>query len=359
MGLGKLFGALMTAPESTTTQANQALEALAAQIRSDPQLTDRFQKTPPDQLLDSLSGIPAGREFLNNFQSFLDRFGHREVVLSSVLQPTWKDSPEVVLELIRGLSRAGVQQDKREKSWEAARDQLMRQTLMRLPGMQRWIMKMVATARSLWQVREDTHFEATRILPILRRIFLELGERLVRIGVCSTAAEVFHLTWSDLQRVDGTWPPSQEMAAELHNFIQFRKRKRLALEAVPIIDPRLYQPASPNREALLTGMPGSPGSVEGPVRVIHSANEFSRLQPGEILVAPYTNPAWTPLFQRAAAVVVDGGSAGSHAAIVAREYGIPAVMGTIMGTQKLVDGQRIRVDGSGGFVYAAENKSEL
>jgi pyruvate,water dikinase len=88
-------------------------------------------------------------------------------------------------------------------------------------------------------------------------------------------------------------------------------------------------------------------------RIVRDASEFGKLQPGEVLIAPATNPAWTPLFQRAVAVVVDMGGSASHAAIVAREYGIPAVMGTVDGTQKLRDGQWIQVDGSRGLVLKA------
>ncbi len=100
----------------------------------------------------------------------------------------------------------------------------------------------------------------------------------------------------------------------------------------------------------MRGTPGSEGVAEGPVRVIRNTSEFSRLEPGDVLVALYTNPAWTPLFQRAAAVVVDSSGAMSHAAIVAREYGIPAVMGTADGTTRLQDGERVRVDGAHGLV---------
>lgn len=86
------------------------------------------------------------------------------------------------------------------------------------------------------------------------------------------------------------------------------------------------------------------------VRVVRDASEFGKLRPGDVLVAPYTNPAWTPLFQNAVGVVVDSGGPASHAAIVAREYGIPAVMATVDGTRLLSDGQRVRVDGSRGLV---------
>jgi pyruvate,water dikinase len=101
-------------------------------------------------------------------------------------------------------------------------------------------------------------------------------------------------------------------------------------------------------------MPASRGQATGTVRIIRSPHEFGLLRSGEILVCPYTNPSWTPLFQRAAAVVVDAGGIASHAAIVAREYGIPAVMGTGSGTTALQDGQVVLVDGTRGQVTAAE-----
>ncbi|WP_418909326.1 PEP-utilizing enzyme [Glutamicibacter endophyticus] len=96
--------------------------------------------------------------------------------------------------------------------------------------------------------------------------------------------------------------------------------------------------------------------MTAPVRLVHSAAEFDRLLPGEILVCPATNPSWTPLFARAAGVVVDHGSAGSHAAIVAREYRIPAVMGCASGTTTLTDGQWVTVDGDRGLVLEAKNE---
>jgi phosphoenolpyruvate synthase/pyruvate phosphate dikinase len=117
-----------------------------------------------------------------------------------------------------------------------------------------------------------------------------------------------------------------------------------------VVNLQRFQEAKARGDVLVSGTPGSPGVVEGPARVIRDASEFGKLRPGDVLVAPFTNPAWTPLFQRAAAVVVDSGGAASHAAIVAREYGIPAVMGTGDGTRRLKDGAQIRIDGARGVV---------
>ena len=104
---------------------------------------------------------------------------------------------------------------------------------------------------------------------------------------------------------------------------------------------------------LAVGTPAGGGRATGPVRVVAGPAEFGRLRPGEVLVCTSTNPGWTPLFQRAAAVVVDHGGMASHAAIVAREYGIPAVMGTGSGTRALADGRQVVVDGDRGEVRAA------
>ena len=100
----------------------------------------------------------------------------------------------------------------------------------------------------------------------------------------------------------------------------------------------------------LSGLPASPGRASGPARVIRTPEEFDRLQPGDVLIAPVTTPAWTPLFARAVAVVTDTGSPLAHASLAAREYGIPAVVGTGSATARLQNGQMVTVDGTTGLV---------
>ena len=108
--------------------------------------------------------------------------------------------------------------------------------------------------------------------------------------------------------------------------------------------------SSPVSEAHIVGMPASPGRATGPVRIIHRPEEFDRLRSGEVLVAPTTSPAWTPLFGRALAVVTDGGSVAAHASLVAREYGLPAVVAAEGATTRLRDGMMVTVDGNAGTV---------
>jgi pyruvate,water dikinase len=360
LGQGSLFSALLSGLESKTLEANRALEGLAKRIRTDPALAGIFAQHQAKELWAALEQQAPGRQFLALLQTFLDQYGHREVVFSTVRQPTWKDAPEIVLGLLKGLALMEPQQDTGQPSaWENAQDRLLAHPLLRLSPPRTALLRLMEAARRFWQIREDTHFEATRLMPILRRILLELGRRLAETGIIEDPLDVFHLEFTELECLKGIWPPSPGVAAELHAAVIRRKKLREALEGIPVIDPRLYHQREPVGDILLRGTAGSPGIAEGPVRVIHEASEFGELRPGEVLVAPYTNPAWTPLFQRVAAVVVDGGAAGSHAAIVAREYGVPAVMGTVTGTQKLQNGEWVRVDGDRGIVQPAQGPDSI
>ena len=354
LGEGDRLGALMSGTGSETVQANRALEALAGEIRADPSLAALFSATAPGGLRAALEQEPAGQAFLSHLQGFLEQYGHRELVLSTALQPTWKDDPQIVLGMLKGLAQAEAPAGRGPAEWEVARDRVLAHPWMGFTPLRLAFLRLLAGARRLWELRESTHFEATRILPTLRRALLEMGGRLAQAGALQQPEDVFHLTFGELKQAGVTWPPGPSQVDALRSLVQRRKERRQALEGTPVIDPRLYRlPELEGENAgdvLLRGTPGSPGQASGPARVIRSAAEFDRLKPGEVLVAPYTNPAWTPLFQRAAAVVVDGGGPGSHAAIVAREYGIPAVMGVVDGTALLKDGQIIRVDGSRGQV---------
>ena len=147
--------------------------------------------------------------------------------------------------------------------------------------------------------------------------------------------------------------PQSGKVTQIRSLVARREAKRDSLANRPMVDPRLLMAisqAQTGEDVLLSGTSGSPGIARGPARIVHDISEFGKLQAGDVLVAPVTNPAWTPLFQRAAAVVVDTGGSASHAAIVAREYGVPAVMGTMNGTKELRDGQWVQVDGSRGLV---------
>ena len=356
LGSSDRFGTLLfTGLETKTLEANRALEALAEQIRQVPQLAEVFASRPPEAIWAALEGTPEGRAFLTDVRAFLDEYGHRETGGTFQLsEPTWKDAPEVVLGMLKAFANSESVASPRQAAWQAARDDVLRHPLMRFGRLRSAFLGLLTEARYFPQLREDTRFYFMLPAPVLRRSLLEMGRRLADVGVLDTAKDVFHLRLQELDSIADGWPPAPTLVEGLRTTVVRRRARRLELESTPLVDPRILQRAAPDGEVLLRGTPGSPGSAQGPVRVIRESAEFGKLRAGEVLVAPFTNPAWTPLFQRAAAVVVDSGGAASHAAIVAREYGIPAVMATVEGTRTLTDGTIVRVDGSAGLVLVGE-----
>jgi rifampicin phosphotransferase len=342
-----LLGDLVAGARTRTTDANRALEALAAQARQNPQLREVISKLDPT----ALGAFPAFEAEVN---AYLAEYGHRETV-SPVLvtPPTQSEAPETVLGLINVLA---AEPPRERDDPDSAMSELLKHPLLqgssrRRASIERW----VAAARTGMAFREDSHFYFLLPLPILRRSLLEMGRRLCDVGVIEEREEVFHLRLEELEAIeDPVALPSTSNAAErLRAAVRTRSARREELAGVRLIDPTSVFPQHDRGDALVTGLAASSGSATGPVTVIHGPEEFSRLAPGDVLVCRYTNPAWTTLFQRAAAVVVDSGGPGSHAAIVAREYGIPAVMGTGIGTTTLTDGQLVTVNGTTGRVTVA------
>ncbi len=300
----------------------------------------------------ALQRSQAGQDFLQNFSKFLFKYGHRETALT-ISQPAWKDQPEVVLGILKVLAASDPQETSSYHEWKRERDELLERNALGRWPLRQLFLKSLTNTRALFQIREDTHFYATLAQPLVRHVALELGYRLSQVGALDETMDVFHLKLDELEMFGNPWPPSSETIARVRALIVRRRAKRESLANQPMFDPRLLvmeSQTSADENVILRGSAGSPGISHGPARIVRDVSEFGKLQPGDVLVAPLTNPAWTPLFQRAAAVVVDTGGAVSHAAIVAREYGVPAVMGALNGTTQLHDGQWIQVDGSRGLV---------
>ena len=189
----------------------------------------------------------------------------------------------------------------------------------------------------------------------MRRCVLALGAQLHTRGVSAAADDVFFLTRaelrdrtghrSDVQQRRETWQRQRRLVPPLRVGVPHRLLPDVVGSAVAKIAGHARPPAH-----AIVGQPASPGRATGAVRVVHDPSHATALQPGEVLVARATAPAWTPLFARAAAVVTDGGTLAAHASLVAREYGIPAVVATGDATTRLRDGQVVTVAGTTGAV---------
>ena len=362
LGRRRLGPALVAGAPTRTSAANEALSALARRAAADGELSRALAAGPPSAVLERVRTEPHFAEFRRGLEEFLAEFGHRETVSVVVASaPTWRDTPETVLGIVRTLLGEGPRPA--DQTGEAL-DELRAHPLVRaLPPLRRALLDGVERARAGMAFREDSHFYATMVLPPLRGALLELGRRLAEAGVLDAPDDVWHLTFGELAAVaddggtaDGGTGGGGTLPAWVREayrpLVAARAQKRRSLEGIPLLEPALLFAGRRSVDgAIVTGTPASRGLASGPTRLVRGPEEFGSLAAGEILVCPYTNPSWTPLFQRAAAVVVDTGGLGSHAAIVAREYGIPAVMGTGRGTAVLRDGQRVVVDGSAGAVF--------
>jgi pyruvate,water dikinase len=204
-------------------------------------------------------------------------------------------------------------------------------------------------------LRERQARDFTLGWPLLRRCAIRLGEILVARGVMDAAEDVFFLTRAELDDREDV----REMVADRKQ--RWERQRRLAAPLDLGTPPKALRglmhgaaeaartrPVPP--DAVLMGEPASPGRATGTVRIVRGPEDFDRFRDGEVLVARLTAPAWTPLFGRAAAVVTDGGTLAAHASLVAREYGIPAVVGTSEATHRLREGQVVIVDGGAGVV---------
>jgi pyruvate,water dikinase len=198
--------------------------------------------------------------------------------------------------------------------------------------------------------------------PLMRRAVLRLGNELHQRGMIAQAEDVFFLTRAELEAGLGAGMHTPGIPTDVAN------RRRTWERHVRLSPPLLLGKLPAFMESMLAGtveamrmpgitvsevlrgMPASPGRALGPVCVVRTTDDFARFRPGAVLVAPVTTPAWTPLFAHAAAVVTDSGSVAAHASLIAREYGIPAVVATGNATVRLRDGQLVIVDGSAGFV---------
>jgi rifampicin phosphotransferase len=353
----RLTADLLAGVPCVTTDANLALAGLARRIRASAEARAVFRVEAPERVARRLDETDDGRAVRAEIDAFLRRFGWRESAMPAAALPAWRDDPDIVYGLLKGLTAddegmlaaddaprddvARAEQARREVAAALSRGRLGLWRRVLLPR----VLAAIEASRRLLAFREDSHFALLMPFTVIRRLALALGERLVARGALAEPSDIFYLTIEELTLAIDTTANARTTRERVWR----RKAARQAMEGSYTPMPaELLERAGDNGE--LRGAPASRGRTMGSVRIIRDEREFWKLRRGEVLVAPYTNPAWTPLFALASAVVVDAGGMASHAAIVAREFGIPAVMGVGSATRRLRDGQRVLVDGERGRV---------
>ncbi len=281
---------------------------------------------------------------------FLDRYGHRTVREIDVGLPRWREDPSPVLGWI-GETAADPTLDRRladARDAVAAADHRAAKILARVPGRLRrarigWHLR---RARTLIGMRERPKFDEARCIEVYRRVLLDVGEELHAAGHLDDADDVMFVTLADI-RGDGDLRDVAEANRRAHE----AEMQRTSIPRVMTsTGEAIYAVTRTDDDTdLLTGVAASPGVVEGTVRIV-TEPDAGALEPGEILVTHSTDPLWTPIMLRAGGLVMETGGPLMHGAIVAREQGIPAVAGLEGITNRLVDGDRVRVDGGAGSV---------
>jgi pyruvate,water dikinase len=225
--------------------------------------------------------------------------------------------------------------------------------------------RLLADSQHLIPIREELVNELTTSWPIMRRAVLRIGQALRDRGLIRDPEDVFFLQRDEVLAALGASGTIDVDVAERRARIEEQARLTPPL-VIGRMNPMLKKMweayprvlgAVPSDRAIVSGTPASGGQATGPVRIIRGPDDFDLLLPGEVLVAPVTAPAWTPLFAKAVAVVTDVGSPAAHASIIAREYGIPAVVGCGDATARLRTGMAVTVDGSTGNVELAPSPS--
>jgi pyruvate,water dikinase len=351
---------------SKTVEAQAQLEAIARQIHDSAALRELVLTTAARRLLDALAQHPDGPAVRDAIQRYLDAYGHQIYNLDFVA-PTQADDPLPVLLSLK----AAVEHPERDvrvhkAELAQAREALTARTVQSLNPLKRRLFRLLLNwAQRYAPYREEALFYVGAAWPTLRRLALELGRRLTAADTLATPDDVFYLQSAELMsacaaRADGSSRPDlAKLVRERRELREARKRLDPPLTVPPgarlkfgpfelaMFEP---QPRSTGTGPILNGFAVSPGQVTAAASVIRSPEDFEQMAPDTILVCPTTTPAWTPLFAQAKGLVTDIGGALAHGSIVAREYGIPAVMGTGVATQRIQSGQRIRVDGDNGAV---------
>ncbi len=332
-----------------TFEINREVESLAEEVHSDAWLNERFDRSAGGGILSSLEGEGRAEDFLRRFQSFLERNGHR-FHGRDIGYPTWRERPETVIEMIKmnrgsDLSRRAftLQREERLKAEKELRRRIRTGVLG--PLKEALFSLVLSYDQRYFVLRENMRYHADVYLEQFRRLYLEIGRRWHAQGAIESPEDIFFLSREEIEEACGKGIPVRQIVeARTRDFERYRH-----LRTPEVIGDGEDVPFSPWRPAegetfVLTGEMASPGRIEGPARIVQRPEDLLDFRKGDILVAQYTDPSWTPVLSLVAGLVLEVGGLLSHGAIVAREYGVPALIQVEGAVEKISTGDRIELD---------------
>ncbi len=345
---------LRALPFNVTTEMDLTLTDLADQVRTHPALAATLRHDG----LAAAEERPEAVPFLRGFRRFIERYGMRGAGEIDLSRPRWRDDPGMLLAVVLGSISGGEAGDHRRRhaAMAAAADATIERLVSESPWRRRWIVRrLLRVMRAGLGLREHPKYMLVQVLDRARRVAQAAGRDLADAGALDRADDVWFLTWDELvmaMATKGRSAPREIVESRRAAFALDRKRQPPLVLAsdgeIPSVSVRGDVPAG-----AIGGTGASAGVVEGRARVVlDPATEV--LHAGEILIAPFTDPGWTPLFTHAAGLVTEIGGLMTHGSVIARELGIPAVVGAAGATTRLHSGDRVRVNGDQGFVEVIE-----
>ncbi len=360
--------------DNKSVETGRALWDLSRWVRADDALKSVVLASRVRNGALEIQPHPKSGEFETRLRAFLDAYGWRSDLFFEIGHKSWHEDPSTPLTQLKGYIAKDDAQDPfaAHAAHAERRDRLSDELEARLPDELRLVFRgLLPMAQQYVPIAEDHNFSIDQgFTAVMRHGVLELAKKLVADKLLADPEDVFYLTYDEICGIaDGA--PSPTMSRDVPG----RRRehgRQASLQAPQFIgtpppedappDPMLTKffgvGLLPSEDAnVITGHPCSSGVVTGIAKIVLTLDDAGKLLPGDVLVCRMTMPAWTPLFGVAAAVVADSGGPLSHCAIVAREYGIPCIAGTVNGTSVLRDGMRVRVDGSTGVATVLSDKT--
>jgi pyruvate,water dikinase len=339
---------------NVTTEMDLAVGDLADVARAHPAVVSHLKRTPAKDVLRTVREVEGGEQFALAMDGFLERYGMRGAFEIDITRPRWRDDPAPLVQIIvgnlaleeRGAHRAHHQRMKRQ-GLEASGRLIAAAARVLRPLVRR----LVRVARNNIALREHPKFMLIRLLDLVRNATHESASLLQQQGRVDARDDVYFLTAEEiLEALRTTSMPLKDLVrsrrAEHEGFRRLTPPRVLTNEGESVTGTHSHEHLPPGA---LAGTAASPGIVEGQAHVVLDPHH-AILEAGEILVAPFTDPGWTPLFINAKGLVMEVGGLMTHGSVVAREYGIPAVVCVPDATRLIRTGQRIRVNGDEGFV---------
>ena len=345
-------------PHNVTSQMGLALLDVADVIRPRPDVVAFLRRAEDDDFLDEMARLPGGPEARDSIQAFLDQYGMRCVGEIDITRPRWSERPTALVPMIltnidNFEPGAGARRFEHGRQAAMQKEQELLERLRTLPDGERKVQetkRMIDLVRTFIGYREYPKYGMVSRYFVYKKALLAEAERLVRSGVLRATGDIFFLTFQELHDTVRTNEVDDELIRRRED--AFRSYQALTPPRVLTSDGEAIA-GSYRRDDLpagaLVGLPVSAGTVEGRARVVLDLAEAD-LRPGDILVTVCTDPSWSPLFLAIAGLVTEVGGLMTHGAVIAREYGLPAVVGAERATQLIQDGQRIRVNGTNGYV---------